>query len=113
MLDDLILLDIDLLNFDDNTYLFCGDNSKELQNVASCGGMVETGKPFDNLIPPSHLVDTDNGHSSISDSTLLCKYCYGPVAIYMLNFNRALKLCTNSNVNLHSFFKSFAFLELT
>ena len=85
------LLDIDLFNFDENGGFF---NSTDLchEKPATTNEMAKVHRPFPNLISPT---ESECVHSKISDSTILCTYCYGPLAVYMLSYERAIKLCTN------------------
>lgn len=87
-------IDIDLLNFDEN--LFCADFPNTPRNDTIVSNQQANIYQHSQLISPTNI---DCFHSNIGDSTLLCKYCFNPLAIYLINFDRAIKLCSNQNVS--------------
>lgn len=106
-------LDIDLLNFDENGFFFVDNSSSKTQantannnhiqniqnqneqNYSYSSDRLTITTPTDDSVATA----TSSFGSNIGDSSaLLCKFCYNPLAIYLINFDQALKICPNQNV---------------
>lgn len=103
-------LDIDLLNLDENGFFFVDTCSAKAQaNTANNQNIQHQNEqnyayssdPLTITTPTDDTVATATssfGSKTGDSSALLCKFCYNPLAIYLINFDRALKLCPNQNV---------------
>lgn len=95
-------LDIDLFSIDENYLVQVGESSKnQREENDQTNKSNQAASLYAQYTQSDSIVDVGFRSNIGNSSSILCKFCYNPLAVYLINYDRAIKLCTNQNVSFY------------